>query len=128
EKAEGWFIKSDYPFDRENLNFFKKWWIDIDKVNFLLAIFIIIFGLIITTSASPYVAKKIDADNLFFIKKQILFSIAAIFILTAVSFLDKEQIKLLSIVGVLGIITLLVVVFFFGSEAKGAKRWIDIFG
>ena len=125
---KGWDIDSPYAFDRQALNFIKRWWIDIDKINLLLIISIITFGLVMTTTASPYVAKKIDAGNLFFVKKQIIFSLIAIFILLTFSLFNKDQIKIISILGIIGVVGLLVMVALFGSEAKGAKRWITLFG
>jgi hypothetical protein len=44
----GWDIKSNNIFDRRHLNGFKKWWIDIDKINFLILLGIIVFGLMMT--------------------------------------------------------------------------------
>jgi cell division protein FtsW len=125
---ESWQIDEELVFDRRNLNPIKKWWVDIDKINFLLVIALIIFGLIMAFSSSPAVAKKISTDNLFFIKKQIFFVFVAIFTITLISFLDKQQIKIASLFGFLACVALLVLVLIFGSEAKGAKRWIMIFG
>jgi cell division protein FtsW len=125
---ESWHIQNDHIFDRRNLNIFKKWWLDIDRTNFLLVVAIIIFGFIMTNISSPAVAEKISTEKLFFVKKQIIFSFLAIFVLTAISFFNSEQIKLTAIIGLFGAIILLIAVLVFGSEAKGAKRWLVIFG
>lgn len=125
---ENWRIASDYIFDRAKLNFFKKWWMDIDRVSFLLVVGIIIFGLIMSTVSSPYIAKKIGAEKFFFIKKQIVFSMLAIIVLIIISFFNIDQIKAISMVGTGVILVLLVMVLIFGHETKGAKRWISIGG
>jgi cell division protein FtsW len=125
---DSWDIKSNSIFDRRYLNPIKKWWIDIDKINFLIVIGIIIFGLMMTASSSPAIAKKIDVDKFFFLKKQLIFSFIAVVLLITISFLDQEKIKLFSLIGLAGTILLLVLVLLFGSEAKGAKRWIAIAG
>jgi len=125
---DSWEITNNQPFDRRNLNIFKKWWIDIDKVNFLIVIGIMIFGLMMTASSSPAIAKRIEVDKFFFLKKQIIFAVISVVLLIAISFLDQEKIKLFSIVGIIAVIFLLVLVLFFGSEAKGAKRWISLAG
>ena len=70
---DSWDVKVNSQFDRRDLNFFKKWWIDIDKVNFLLVFGIIIFGLMMTASSGPMIAKKINVDKFFFVKKQLVF-------------------------------------------------------
>jgi cell division protein FtsW len=125
---ENWQVDDEIVFDRLNLNPIKKWWVDIDKVNLLLIIALIVFGLMMTFSSSPAVAKKISADKLFFIKKQILFVFVAIFTIIFISFFDKQQIKVASIFGIFVCLGLLVLVLMFGSEAKGAKRWIMVLG
>lgn len=121
-------MNSNSVFDRRYLNPLKKWWIDIDKVNFFIVLGIIVFGLMMTTSSSPAIARKINVDRLFFVKKQMIFAMIAMFVLVAISFLDQERIKILSSICLLITLLLLVLVLFFGSEAKGAKRWISIAG
>jgi cell division protein FtsW len=125
---DSWDIKSNSVFDRRHLNFFKKWWIDIDKINFLLALGIILFGLMMTTSSSPWIAKKINVEKFFFLKKQLTFAFIALILLIAISFLDQEKIKIFSLIGLLCAIILLVGVLLFGSSTKGAKRWISVAG
>ncbi len=125
---DSWDIKSNHTFDRRHLNFIKKWWLDIDKVNFLIVLGIIVFGLMMTASSSPMTAKKINVDKFFFVKKQVVFSLIAVFLLVAISFLDQEKIKNFSLLGLIGAVLLLGVVLVFGSEAKGAKRWIALAG
>ena len=125
---ENWRIASDYIFDRAKLNFLKRWWLDIDRVSFLLVIGVIIFGLIMSTVSSPYIAKKIGVEKFFFIKKQIVFSSLAIIVLIIISFFNIDQIKAISMIGSGIVLVLLVVVLIFGHETKGAKRWISIWG
>jgi cell division protein FtsW len=125
---DSWDIKSNNVFDRRYLNAIKKWWLDIDKVNFVIVLGIIIFGLMMTASSGSAIAKRINVDKFFFLKKQLIFAMIAVFLLVIISFLDQEQIKFFSLFG-LGIsIILLMAVLVFGSEAKGAKRWIALAG
>lgn len=125
---ESWEINSHQIFDRRNLNFFKRWWLDIDKVNFLIVLSIMFFGLMMVASSSPAIANRIDVEKFFFLKKQVIFAFIAIFILIAISFLDQDKIKLFSFFGLVFMVFMMVMVLFFGAEAKGAKRWISIAG
>lgn len=125
---DSWDIKANSTFDRRNLNIFKKWWIDVDKINFLIVVGIIVFGLMMTASSSPAIAKRIDVEKFFFLKKQIIFAMVSLVLLVSISFLDQQRIKIFSLVGMVAVIGLLVLVLFFGSEAKGAKRWISLGG
>ena len=125
---DSWQVDDEIVFDRNNSNLIKRWWINIDKINFLLIIALIAFGIIMVFSSSPPVAQKISVDKLFFIHKQIIFAIISIFVITTISFCDKQQVKIASIFGFLFCLALLILVLMFGSEVKGAKRWIMIFG
>jgi|APGre2960657423_1045063.scaffolds.fasta_scaffold00802_5 cell division protein FtsW len=125
---ENWRIESNATFDRTSLNFIKKWWIDIDKINFFIIFGIIIFGLMMTASSSPVIAKKINVEKFFFLKKQIIFAIIATFLMIAISFLNIEKVKSIGIFGLGLTIFLLIGVLFFGSNTKGATRWLSIGG
>ncbi len=115
-------------FDRRNLNFLKSWWLDIDKTNFTIVVVLIALGLIFTTTSSPVVAKKIEVDRLFFIKKQIVFACLSLLLVIVISFLQQEQIKLLAIVGICCSLVLLLLVLLVGSKIKGATRWLNFSG
>ncbi len=125
---DSWDIKSNAIFDRRYLNLIKKWWIDVDKINFLLVLGIIVFGLMMTATSSPAIAKKIGVDKFFFLKKQLIFAFIAVVLLIVISFLDQEKIKVFCLLGLVVTIFLLIAVLIFGSEAKGAKRWIAVAG
>lgn len=115
-------------FDRNSLSPITRWWIDIDKINVIIVCCIIIFGLMMTATSSAAIAKRIDVEKFFFLKKQIIFVCIALILLVAISFLDQEYIKFFAIIGLGMTILLLIAVLFFGLEAKGAKRWIYIAG
>ncbi|MBP7710826.1 MAG: cell division protein FtsW [Rickettsiales bacterium] len=125
---DSWDIKSNAIFDRRYLNLVKKWWIDVDKINFLLVLGIIAFGLMMTATSSPAIAKKIGVDKFFFLKKQLIFACIAVTLLIVISFLDQERIKVFCALGLVATVFLLIAVLLFGSEAKGAKRWISLAG
>lgn len=125
---ENWSFNNHNLFDRNNLSLFKRWWIDIDKINFSIILILIIFGLMMTATSSPPIAKRIDVDKFFFLKKQLLFAFIALIILVSISFFNYEQIKLMAILGMLFSLILLIMVLFVGSKAKGATRWISFFG
>lgn len=120
--------KVNQLFDRRYLNLFKKWWLDIDKINFFLIIGIMAFGLIMIASSSPAIAKRIEVDKFFFLKKQLIFAVVALVMLVTISFLDQEKIKLLALAGLAGSILLLLLVLVHGVEIKGAKRWVSVLG
>ncbi len=115
-------------FDRNSLSPITRWWIDIDKVNVIIVCIIIVFGLMMTATSSAAIAKRIDVEKFFFLKKQLVFAVIGLFLLVAISFLDQEYIKFFAMVGLGATILLLIAVLLFGLEAKGAKRWIHVVG
>jgi len=115
-------------FDRRSLNPLKKWWLDIDKVNFLLIFGIMIFGLIMTATSSPAIAAKIGVSKFFFLQKQLIFACVGLQLLIVISFLDDEKIRILSFFGIIAIFVLLISVLIFGTQVKGAKRWVSLMG
>ncbi|MFM6973479.1 MAG: FtsW/RodA/SpoVE family cell cycle protein [Alphaproteobacteria bacterium] len=123
---EHWRLNNYTVFDRTQLSFLKKWWIDIDKVNFSIILILMIFGLMMTATSSPAIAKRIDVDKFYFLKKQLFFSIFALGILISISFMNSNHIKLFALIGMATFIFLLMVVLIFGSKAKGSTRWLSL--
>ncbi len=117
-----------HHFDRSSLNLITRWWIDIDKINVLIVLGVIVFGLMMTATSSPAIAKRIDVEKFFFLKKQLIFAAIGLILLVLISFLDQEKIKIFAIIGLAITIIFLIAVLFFGIEAKGAKRWISLGG
>lgn len=115
-------------YDRNSLSPISRWWLDIDKINFLIVLGIIVFGLMMTATSSPAIAKRIDVEKFFFLKKQLTFASLALILLVGISFLDQERIKLFALIGLVATIFLLIMVLLFGIEAKGARRWLVIAG
>lgn len=87
-----------------------------------------IFGLIMTATSSPAIATKIGVGKFFFLKKQLIFSLMGLSLLIIISFFDNEKIRIISFFGIASIFILLILVLIFGSQVKGAKRWISILG
>ncbi|MFZ9180453.1 MAG: FtsW/RodA/SpoVE family cell cycle protein [Rickettsiales bacterium] len=123
---EHWRLNNYTVFDRTQLSFLKKWWIDIDKINFSIILILMVFGLMMTATSSPAIAKRIDVEKFYFLKKQILFAILALGILICISFMSYDQIKIFALIGMAISIVLLVVVLGFGSKAKGSTRWLSL--
>jgi len=113
-------------FNREKLNFCKKWWLAIDKPSFIIICAIIASSIFFVYSSSQAVAVRIGvSDNLFFYKHFVFVGLGLCTIIF-ISFFDKNDIKLFSLFGFCIAIVFLISVLVFGSSAKGAKRWLYI--
>ncbi len=115
-------------FNRLNINFFNKWWISIDKVILFLIVITLFLGNIFTALASPIVASRIGANPYIFIIKNLAFSLIGLCIILFCSALDEKKIIDISYICFVILIILLIVVLIIGSQNKGAKRWIRLFG
>jgi cell division protein FtsW len=115
-------------FTRSNRSFIGNWWWKIDKITMFLAFLLIIFGVICVSSASFFVAKKIDLQSSFFIKKHLWYAFISMNVIVLISFLSSEKIEKYSTPFYLFSVFLLFSTFFFGIEIKGSKRWLYFFG
>jgi len=104
------------------------WWWTIDR--WFLSAFLSLMGLgiLLSFAASPAVAERIGLDSFHFATRQIVFMIPAVAAMIAVSFLTPRQVRRLALVMLAGSLLLMVAVLFVGVEAKGAHRWLSIFG
>lgn len=104
------------------------WWWTIDR--WFLAAFLSLMGLgiILSFAASPAVAERIGLDSFHFATRQIIFTIPALGVMLAVSFLNARQIRRLAVFMLCLMLVLMVAVLYIGVEVKGARRWVSLAG
>jgi len=104
------------------------WWWTIDR--WFLAAFLSLMGLgiILSFAASPAVAERIGLDSFHFATRQVIFTIPALIVMLAVSFLEARQIRRMSLVMICIMLVLMVAVLYIGVEVKGARRWVSLAG
>jgi len=104
------------------------WWWTIDR--WFLAAFLSLMGLgiVLSFAASPAVAERIGLDSFHFATRQIIFTIPALVVMLAVSFLEARQIRRMSLVMICIMLVLMVAVLYIGVEVKGARRWVSLAG
>ena len=92
------------------------WWWTIDR--WFLAAFLSLMGLgiILSFAASPAVAERIGLDSFHFATRQIIFTIPALCVMLAVSFLNARQIRRLGVVMLCLMLVLMVAVLYIGVE------------
>ena len=104
------------------------WWRTIDR--WFLAAFLSLMGLgiVLSFAASPAVAERIGLDSFHFATRQIVFTIPALIVMLAVSFLKPRQIRRMALVMLCVMLVFMVLVLFLGVEVKGARRWLSFAG
>src|SRR5690606_29789614 len=104
------------------------WWWTIDRLTLAALGALILAGVILLLAASTPVATKLGLDPFHFVNRQILYLIPAIAIMLGTSLLSPQHIRRLALlVFAIGMV-LLAGTLVFGTEIKGARRWIVLLG
>ena len=108
---------------------FASWWWTIERSILFFCFLLICLGILLSFAASPSVALRIGKVDIYgFVKNQILFAFPAMFLIISISFLSPLQIRYFCSVLLSWSLLLLVAVLFWGTQVKGASRWLDVFG
>lgn len=113
---------------RHSHNALAKWLWTVDKVILFVALALLAIGIVLDITASPAVARRINVDDFWFVRKQVFYVIASIGVIFCLSLCKLKTIRRISIAGFAVIFALLVLTLFFGFETKGARRWISLAG
>jgi len=113
-------------FDRTDTSVVARWWWTIDQWTVAAIALLIVFGAILSLAASPPVADRLGYDSYHFVRRQLFFMPLAIMLLIGVSLLSPRGVRRLAAI-ILGLgIVAVIATLAFGSEIKGARRWISI--
>lgn len=119
---------ANIAFSRADTSVLGIWWWTVDR--WLLAAIILLMGIgaLLVMSASPPVADRINVDSFHFVTRQFVFLGMAACCIFGISLLSVKWVRRLASVMFIGVVFLLIVTPFVGSEIKGAVRWINFAG
>lgn len=105
------------------------WFWEIDRVLLLLVSILMAIGLVAVAAASPVTAQKLSTtttslDPLYYFYRQIMWVLAGVPVMLAVSMLPKAQTRRFAIWGTAAFLGLLFLVPLVGNEVNGAQRWL----
>ncbi|MGB4057899.1 MAG: putative peptidoglycan glycosyltransferase FtsW [Alphaproteobacteria bacterium] len=115
-------------FSRTDKSFLGQWWWTVDRAMLLAFMILILFGMVLVTTASTAVAESHNWDTYYFIKRHFVLIPITVIILLVVSMMSPRMIWRLASVVFIGSLLAMILVLFFGTEIKGAQRWIRVFG
>jgi cell division protein FtsW len=115
-------------FERDRKTFIAEWWWTVDRGLLASLILLMTCGIVLSFAASPPVAERLGLDPWFFIERQILFCIPAVLVMVGASFLNPRQARLAAILTLAVSVVLLWATLKYGTEVKGARRWISALG
>jgi cell division protein FtsW len=113
---------------RTQLTPFAVWWRTLDRLTLAALGALILAGIILLLAASTPVATKLGLDPFHFVNRQILYLVPAIAIMLGTSFLSPRQIRRVALAVFVVAMVLLAATLVFGTEIKGARRWIVFLG
>ena len=113
---------------RSDRSSFSIWLWTIDKWIFFSFFTLLLLGIIFILTSSSTLELKLNKESYYFSIKHMIFVILSLLIAVILSKLNFHKIKFLSPVGFGLLLAALLYCLQYGSDIKGAKRWIDIFG
>ena len=113
---------------RSDRSCFSIWLWTIDKWIFFSFFTLLLLGIIFILTSSSTLEVKLNKESYYFSIKHMTFVTLSFFIAVILSKLNFHKIKFLSLVCFGLILAALLYCLQYGSDIKGAKRWIDVFG
>ena len=115
-------------FSRTDESLLGNWWWTIDRVMLLSFVLLIAIGVLMAAAATPMVANRIGLDEFYFLKRHLFYIVPSLCTIFIVSMMNVDHLKKFSLILFFAAMFLTLLTFFFGTEIKGARRWISIFG
>lgn len=119
---------SKFLFARTDTSTLGHWWWTVDRWLLTAVGMLIIIGIFLTFSASPAISERIGIGTYYFVKRQIVFLVASLFVMFFISLLNPKYIRRISAFVFLASIALMFAIPIIGTELNGAARWINIGG
>ncbi len=115
-------------FSRAEKTPLAEWWWSIDRELLGALILLMTCGMVLSFAASPPVAERLGLSPWHFIIRHALFCIPALVVMVGTSFLTHRQARISALVTLVLSVLLLWATLRFGTEVKGARRWISFAG
>lgn len=116
-------------FRRSDKSPLAEWWRTVDKGLIAAALILLGAGMVLSLAAGPAASAKLKLDDPFyFVYRQAVFAVAATGLMVGSSLLDPVWARRVCAVLFVLCFFLMAGLLLFGHEAKGATRWIRIWG
>jgi cell division protein FtsW len=115
-------------FSRAEKTPLAEWWWSIDRELLGALILLMTCGMVLSFAASPPVAERLGLSPWHFIIRHAMFTIPALGVLIATSFMNHRQARISALITLVISLALLWATLRFGTEVKGARRWVSFAG
>ncbi|EAS51518.1 cell division protein FtsW [Aurantimonas manganoxydans SI85-9A1] len=102
------------------------WWWGVDRWFLAAFLTLLVGGLVLSFAASPPVAERIGLEPFHFVKRHAVFLIPSALVMFGCSLLSPRGVRRAALIMLAVSMGLMVLALFFGTEIKGARRWIDL--
>ncbi|MEM1151132.1 MAG: FtsW/RodA/SpoVE family cell cycle protein, partial [Pseudomonadota bacterium] len=114
---------------RADMSWTTEWRRTVDWPLLLAAMSLLGFGLLLSLAAGPPAAERIGYDNPYhLVIRHAVFASGALIVLVSTSLLDRQMARRFAALVFFVAFALMAVILLAGYEAKGAQRWIRLFG
>jgi len=115
-------------FSRAEKTPLAEWWWSIDRELLGALILLMTCGMVLSFAASPPVAERLGLSPWHFIIRHAMFCVPALGVMIVTSFLSHRQARFWALATLVVSLLLLWATLRFGTEVKGARRWISFAG
>lgn len=113
---------------RADQSVFARWWFTVDRSLVMLVFVLFGIGVVLSLASSPAVALKKGFGIFHFVERHVLFAVAGVVVMLAVSLLNHRQARRMALlVFVAGLVAMALVVVL-GEDVNGARRWMRFAG
>ena len=124
-------VENDQPhaFNRTDQTKVGVWWWTVDRWLVGATLLLIATGVVLSFTSSPAEAARLHLPDAFhFAIRQSLFGVGAVAVVGAVSMLSPKGVRRLALAIYVITILMMAALPFVGASAKGASRWLEVFG
>ncbi|NDV85548.1 putative lipid II flippase FtsW [Aurantimonas aggregata] len=102
------------------------WWWGVDRWFLAAFLTLLVGGLVLSFAASPPVAERIGLEPFHFVKRHAVFLLPSLAVMFACSLLSPRGVRRTALLVLGASLFFMVLALFFGTEIKGARRWIEL--
>jgi len=116
------------PFARTDNSVLSRWWWTVDRWTLAAVPLLALAGLLVAASASLPAAERLGQGPFYFVSRQSVFAVLGLSAALVLSLFEKEAIKRIGAVLLIGAYVLVIATLVLGPERQGASRWLSIAG
>lgn len=119
---------SSVRFSRIDRSVLGQWWWTVDRTTLAAFLALAVTGVLMVATASPPVAERLGLDSFYFLTRHLIFIVPSVALMIGVSLLPPQWLWRLASLAFPVLILALIAVLLFGTEVKGARRWLPLLG